>query len=495
MSDGTGIVHIAPAFGEDDSRVGRDYDLPFVQFVDGKGDMTAETPYAGVFVKKADPLVLQDLDKEGKLFDAPKFEHDYPHCWRCDTPLIYYARESWFIKMTAVKEDLIRNNNMIHWIPESIGKGRFGDWLENIQDWGISRNRYWGTPLPVWQCECGHMHCIGSREELKKMSPNYMDVVKKYSKEMNGDQGEVELHRPFIDDVVITCPQCGKEMHRVPEVIDCCYVALPNEDAASYFLAPEGCEDWIAVSAEASDGLCENEKIHGEGYRLLRVPLDADAEGTRYQLHREETNKVTATWHDICITDDHTLLRVYRQPGSAAWQSAWCAGEELLLVESFARCGECPKNWPEGRRQKCGTTALSANADAPVGESVCGDLKFYFGADNVGWYEFSIAPEGSDAWVKLDDVCIDRGWSADGYVCPSKYGVRFEEGSGLYQLRATVKAPLPFAISNIWHNLPLQPEGALLYVACPPGTEQWQEAIAATQAVIVTQMEPEGLRE
>lgn len=154
-----------------------------------------------------------------------------------------------------------------------------------------------------------------------------------------------------------------------------------------------------------------------------------------------------------------------------------------------------PENWPEGRRQKCGTTALSANADAPVGESVCGDLEFYFCADNVGWYEFSIAPEGSDAWVKLDDVCIDRGWSADGYVCPSKYGVRFEEGSGLYQLRATVKAPLPFAISNIWHNLPLQPEGALLYVACPPGTEQWQEAIAATQAVIVTQMEPEGLRE
>ncbi len=296
------------------------------------------------------------------------------------------------------------------------------------------------------------------------------------------------------------CPQSwffqeGDPAEAGPEVIDCCYVALPNEEAASYFLAPEGCEDWIAVSAEASDGLCENEKIHGEGYRLLRVPLDADAEGTRYQLHREETNKVTATWHDICITDDHTLLRVYRQPGSAAWQSAWCAGEELLLVESFARCGECPKNWPEGRRQKCGTTALSANADAPVGESVCGDLEFYFGADNVGWYEFSIAPEGSDAWVKLDGVCIDRGWSADGYVCPSKYGVRFEEGSGLYQLRATVKAPLPFAISNIWHNLPLQPEGALLYVACPPGTEQWQEAIAATQAVIVTQMEPEGLRE
>ena len=221
LTDGTGVVHIAPAFGEDDAQVGRKYDLPFVQFVDAKGDMTEETPFAGLFVKKADPEVLKDLRERDLLFEAPVFEHSYPHCWRCDTPLIYYARESWFIKMTAVKEDLIRNNNMIHWIPESIGKGRFGDWLENIQDWGISRNRYWGTPLPVWQCECGHMHCIGSREELKKMSPNYMDVVKKYSKEMNGDQGEVEHHRPFIDDVVITCPQCGKEMHRVPEVIDC----------------------------------------------------------------------------------------------------------------------------------------------------------------------------------------------------------------------------------------------------------------------------------
>ena len=208
MSDGTGIVHIAPAFGEDDSRVGRDYDLPFVQFVDGKGDMTAETPYAGVFVKKADPLVLQDLDKEGKLFDAPKFEHDYPHCWRCDTPLIYYARESWFIKMTAVKDDLIRNNNTINWIPESIGKGRFGDWLENVQDWGISRNRYWGTPLNIWQCECGHMHSIGSRQELFEMS---------------GDEKTktVELHRPYIDEITLKCPECGGTMHRVPEVIDC----------------------------------------------------------------------------------------------------------------------------------------------------------------------------------------------------------------------------------------------------------------------------------
>ena len=208
MSDGTGIVHIAPAFGEDDSRVGRDYNLPFVQFVDGKGDMTAETPYAGVFVKKADPLVLQDLDKEGKLFDAPKFEHDYPHCWRCDTPLIYYARESWFIKMTAVKDDLIRNNNTINWIPESIGKGRFGDWLENVQDWGISRNRYWGTPLNIWQCECGHMHSIGSRQELFEMS---------------GDEKAktVELHRPYIDEITLKCPECGGTMHRVPEVIDC----------------------------------------------------------------------------------------------------------------------------------------------------------------------------------------------------------------------------------------------------------------------------------
>ena len=208
MSDGTGIVHIAPAFGEDDSRIGRNYELPFVQFVDGQGNLTKETPYAGVFVKKADSMVLTDLDKEGKLFDAPKFEHDYPHCWRCDTPLIYYARESWFIKMTAVKDDLIRNNNTINWIPESIGKGRFGDWLENVQDGGISRNRYWGTPLNIWQCECGHMHSIGSRQELFEMS---------------GDERAktVELHRPYIDEITLKCPECGGEMHRVPEVIDC----------------------------------------------------------------------------------------------------------------------------------------------------------------------------------------------------------------------------------------------------------------------------------
>ena len=207
MSDGTGIVHIAPAFGEDDSRIGRNYDLPFVQFVDGKGNMTEETPFAGLFVKDADVPVLQNLEERGLLFSAPKFEHDYPFCWRCDTPLIYYARESWFIKMTAVRDDLIRNNNTINWIPESIGKGRFGDWLENVQDWGISRNRYWGTPLNIWECECGHRHSIGSIEELKSMSDNCPD--------------DIELHRPYIDAVTIKCPECGKEMHRVPEVIDC----------------------------------------------------------------------------------------------------------------------------------------------------------------------------------------------------------------------------------------------------------------------------------
>ena len=207
LTDGTGVVHIAPAFGEDDSKVGRKYDLPFVQMVDAKGEMTKETLWPGVFVKKADPMVLKDLDERGLLFPAPNFEHSYPHCWRCDTPLIYYARESWFIKMTAVKEDLIRNNNTINWIPESIGKGRFGDWLENVQDWGISRNRYWGTPLNIWECECGHQHSIGSIEELKSMSDNCPE--------------DIELHRPFIDAVTIRCPKCGKQMKRVPEVIDC----------------------------------------------------------------------------------------------------------------------------------------------------------------------------------------------------------------------------------------------------------------------------------
>ena len=207
LTDGTGVVHNAPAFGEDDNRVCRKYDLPFIQLVNSKGEMTEETPWAGTFCKKADPLILKDLKERGLLFSAPNFEHSYPHCWRCDTPLIYYARESWFVKMTAVKEDLIRNNNTVNWIPESIGKGRFGDWLENVQDWGISRNRYWGTPLNIWECECGHQHAIGSIEELKSMSNNCPD--------------DIELHRPYIDAVTISCPHCGKEMHRVPEVIDC----------------------------------------------------------------------------------------------------------------------------------------------------------------------------------------------------------------------------------------------------------------------------------
>ena len=207
MSDGTGIVHIAPAFGEDDANVGRKYDLPFVQFVDARGNMTPETPYAGKFVKDADPEVLKDLDKEGKLFAAPKFEHDYPHCWRCKSPLIYYARDSWFIKMTDVKDRLIANNATVNWYPPNIGEGRFGDWLKNVQDWGISRNRYWGTPLNIWECECGCRHSVGSIEELKSMSDNCPD--------------DIELHRPYIDAVTIKCPDCGKQMKRVPEVIDC----------------------------------------------------------------------------------------------------------------------------------------------------------------------------------------------------------------------------------------------------------------------------------
>ena len=193
MSDGTGIVHIAPAFGEDDSKVGKKYDLPFVQFVDGKGDMTAETPYAGIFVKDADPEVLKDLDKSGKLFAAPKFEHDYPHCWRCGSPLIYYARDTWFIKMTDVKDRLIANNNTINWIPESIGKGRFGDWLKNVQDWGISRNRYWGTPLNIWECECGYV-----------MKCPHCDV-------------SMTLHR----NGKLVCHYCGYETHNVSLCPEC----------------------------------------------------------------------------------------------------------------------------------------------------------------------------------------------------------------------------------------------------------------------------------
>ncbi len=207
MTDGTGIVHTAPAFGEDDNRIGKKYDLPFLQLVNGKGELTEDTPYAGVFVKDADPLVLKDLEAAGKLFSAPKFEHEYPHCWRCGTPLIYYARDTWFIKMTAVKDNLIRNNNTVHWIPENIGKGRFGDWLENIQDWGLSRNRYWGTPLNIWECSCGKRHAVGSVEELRQMSDNCPK--------------DIELHRPFIDTVTLRCPDCGGEMKRVSEVIDC----------------------------------------------------------------------------------------------------------------------------------------------------------------------------------------------------------------------------------------------------------------------------------
>ena len=207
LTDGTGVVHIAPAFGEDDAQVGRAYDLPFVQLVDAKGEMTKETPWAGTFCKDADKLVLQALEDAGLLFAAPNFEHSYPHCWRCDTPLIYYARDSWFIKMTAVRDDLIKNNNKVNWIPESIGKGRFGDWLKNVQDWGVSRNRYWGTPLNIWECECGHRHAIGSIAELKELSSNCPD--------------DIELHRPYIDAVTFPCEKCGKEMKRVSEVIDC----------------------------------------------------------------------------------------------------------------------------------------------------------------------------------------------------------------------------------------------------------------------------------
>ncbi len=207
LTDGTGVVHIAPAFGEDDAKVGRKYGLPLVQLVDGKGQMTSETKWPGLFCKDADKEILKDLDQRGLLFSAPKFEHSYPFCWRCDTPLIYYARESWYIKMTDVKDQLIQNNNTVKWYPESIGKGRFGDWLENVQDWAVSRNRYWGTPLNIWECECGHRHAIGSIQELREMSPNCPE--------------NIELHRPYVDQVTITCPHCGKQMHRVPEVIDC----------------------------------------------------------------------------------------------------------------------------------------------------------------------------------------------------------------------------------------------------------------------------------
>ena len=224
MSDGTGVVHIAPAFGEDDAKVGRKYDLPFVQLVDGKGNMTDESEWKGVFVKKADPMILKNLEERDLLFDAPVFEHSYPHCWRCSTPLIYYARESWYIAMSKVKDDLVRNNATINWIPETIGKGRFGEWIANVQDWALSRNRYWGTPLPIWECECGHRECVGSRKQLKEESTNYDEVLAELK--AAGDKGwsekdGIELHRPYIDRVKLKCPECGKEMTRVTDVIDC----------------------------------------------------------------------------------------------------------------------------------------------------------------------------------------------------------------------------------------------------------------------------------
>ena len=209
MTDGTGIVHQAPAFGEDDARVGRENDLPFLQLVNTKGELTKETPWAGVFVKKADPLILKDLDERGLLVKAAPFEHDYPFCWRCDTPLIYYARSTWFIRMTQAHDALMKSNAAVNWMPENIKDGRMGNFLDNVIDWGLSRERYWGTPLPVWLCKCGHMHVIGSIEELKKLSDNCPD--------------DIELHRPYIDNVTLKCEKCGGEMHRTPEVIDCWY--------------------------------------------------------------------------------------------------------------------------------------------------------------------------------------------------------------------------------------------------------------------------------
>ena len=255
LIDGTGVVHIAPAFGEDDSKVGRNYNLPFVQFVNNRGEMTEETAWAGVFCKNADPFVLDELEKRGQLFSAPYFEHSYPHCWRCDTPLIYYARESWFIKMSAVKEALIQNNNTINWIPENIGKGRFGDWLENVQDWGLSRNRYWGTPLNIWECECGHQQAIGSIEELKKLS--------------SGCPENIELHRPFVDRVTITCPKCGREMYRVPEVIDCWFDSGAMPFAQHYY--PFENEELFEAQFPA-DFICEGvDQTRGWFYSLLAI--------------------------------------------------------------------------------------------------------------------------------------------------------------------------------------------------------------------------------
>lgn len=208
LSDGTGIVHIAPAFGEDDAQVGRKYDLPFVQLVNEQGEfIDAVEPWKGRFVKEVDPDIIKALGEKDLLFNDLDYEHSYPHCWRCDTPLLYYAKDTWFVRTTAIKDKLIANNKKINWLPESIGMKRFGDWLENVVDWGLSRDRYWGTPLNIWECSCGHRHAIGSIAELKEMSDNCPD--------------DIELHRPYIDDVFINCPECSEKMKRVSPVIDC----------------------------------------------------------------------------------------------------------------------------------------------------------------------------------------------------------------------------------------------------------------------------------
>jgi isoleucyl-tRNA synthetase len=317
MTDGTGIVHEAPAFGEDDARVGRKYDMPFVQLVDDKGNMKPETPFAGVFVKKADPMVLEDLDKRGLLFDAPKFEHDYPHCWRCGTPLIYYARESWFIRMTAVKDDLVRNNKQINWVPKSMGEGRFGNWLENIQDWGISRNRYWGTPLNIWECpDCGKQLSVGSRKELAELSGN-------------PDAEHTELHRPYIDQITIKCPKCGGTMKRVPEVIDCWFDsgAMPYAQLHYPFenqelFKKEFPADFISEAVDQTRGWFYS--LHAESTLLFNAPafknvivmgLVLDGEGNK--MSKSKGNAVDPM--DALNSFGADAVRWYFYSNSAPW--------------------------------------------------------------------------------------------------------------------------------------------------------------------------------